>query len=176
MGAMRPLIIVVMATATAHAQPPEGDYSNMDRGEVIAIAEGVPSCLDVVADDKAGVKAAHEHMRDMFTTLHVRVKSKVLEIAGIDTSEPGIALTDVTRTDTYVSGWLDLQQDNDRGRLWQMAGVRDPINTLHEEIQIGWAIKNADGDLVCGDVVIGIAMRGDLPKAKKPSMKKAKAK
>lgn len=156
----------LLIASTASATPKPGEYSNLDRGELVAADDGVPTCLDVThLGSDAAVKATKAQLQLLYLNLHARVTAKGVEVVRVD-GVPGLPVTRVDKTATAVLGWMDTGVDIDAGHMWQVAGVDDPGEHPQETLEIGLVIKKGDA-IVCGDSIIGAAMRTDLPKPKK---------
>lgn len=126
-----------------------------------SLVDGLPSCgLDV------------DNLRDTFTKTHVKLSSvgpnKVVSIrAQVDGAAPMSAdRKNVEVTGSMVRGWFDLKMpyQHPDGHLWQVAAVHDPEGSLREQVDVGFAVKDNDGKLVCADVLRGRAYVEPLKK------------
>lgn len=166
---MKIFLVLMLIATVSHATPAPGEYSNMEKGTLISIKEGVPSCLASIPDEDETKALRRDQLFNEFRTVHIRVTPKTLELV-VPASPPNLptAAVDVRRTATLVSGFIDIKVP---GAPRELIAVRDPSDTMHETMVVGFVTVDKDGKPVCGDAISGIAMREPLPTAPVKSKK-----
>lgn len=132
------------------------------------------------AGNDAERAAIAKQLGESFKSMHFRVDGAGKTMVAADAltlHDPGRPMTNVSRGDTYVEGWLDtgweLPAVGLAGKTWLQAVVRDPTTELSEDLVLEMIVRDGD-KLICGDVIEGSAMRQDLPKKTKAKAPKAK--